>query len=168
MYDTGNTMIPAVRLMGPNDSCFVSKTFAVIRQTQNSVPKSINSTLTRFFSCSILFLVLLKRVRPSLGFRKYPCGFAAAKVRISEQKNERKRYFLCFSQELPFSGTTRTSAWNEVYQCLVRSVSNTGIRNAKHWYSECQTAILGITRNHTPLDIARRSGSRYSRMYGKG
>ena len=43
----------------------VSNTFAVIRQTQNSVPKSINSTLTFFLlSCSIVILVLLKGVHP--------------------------------------------------------------------------------------------------------
>ena len=46
---------PLQKIEFPNESCFVSSTFAVIRQTQNRVPKSINSTLTRFFS-SILFL----------------------------------------------------------------------------------------------------------------
>ena len=66
-------MIPAVRLTGPNESCFVSSTFAVIRQTQNSVPKSINNTLTfLLFSCSIIILVLLKGVRPRLGFASTP------------------------------------------------------------------------------------------------
>ena len=43
-------------LNSPIDNCFVSSTFAVIRQTQNNVLKSINSTLTCFlFVCIFLF-----------------------------------------------------------------------------------------------------------------
>ena len=42
-------------LMGPNESCFVSSTFAAMRQTQKSMLKSMNSTLTcLFFVCMIL------------------------------------------------------------------------------------------------------------------
>lgn len=37
MYDTGKTINPPVRLKGPTDICFVSNTFAEIRQTQNSM-----------------------------------------------------------------------------------------------------------------------------------
>ena len=46
MYEIGNTSNPPVMFIGPIEICFVSNTFAVIRQTQNSMLKNINSTLT--------------------------------------------------------------------------------------------------------------------------
>ena len=62
MYDTGKTSSPPVMLTAPNEICFVSSTFAVIRQTQNSVLKSMNSTLTCCFFVSIsLFLKRLDK-----------------------------------------------------------------------------------------------------------
>ena len=48
MYEMGNTRMPAVMLNGPNMICFVAKRFADMRQTQNSIPKSIKDTLTIF------------------------------------------------------------------------------------------------------------------------
>ncbi len=42
-----------MRLIPPTEICFVSKTFAVIRQTQKSILKSINSTLTELFALFI-------------------------------------------------------------------------------------------------------------------
>ena len=53
MYDTGNTSKPPVIVTGPKAICFVSSTFAVIRQTQNSMPNSMNSTLT----CSLFLFI---------------------------------------------------------------------------------------------------------------
>ena len=49
---------------GPKDICFVSSTFAVIRQTQKSVLKSMNSTLTVFLFMSI-FLFFKRFVKHS-------------------------------------------------------------------------------------------------------
>ena len=46
MYEMGKTMRPPVSEMGPAAICFVSSTFAVIRQTQKRMLKSMNSTLT--------------------------------------------------------------------------------------------------------------------------
>ena len=56
IYDTGNTIKPPVKLIEPNAICFVSNTFAAIKQTQKSMLKSMNSTLTLL---SLLFIILV-------------------------------------------------------------------------------------------------------------
>ena len=67
----GNTKMPAVMLNGPNMICFVAKRFADMRQTQNSIPKSIKDTLTVFpFICFLFFKRLPSTHRtPSSGMR---------------------------------------------------------------------------------------------------
>ena len=47
---------PPVKLIEPNAICFVSNTFAAIKQTQKSMLKSMNSTLTLL---SLLFIILV-------------------------------------------------------------------------------------------------------------
>ena len=51
----GKTRSPPVTLIGPIAICFVPNTFAAIKQTQKSILKNINSTLTELL---FVFIVL--------------------------------------------------------------------------------------------------------------
>ena len=62
MYDTGKMMKPPVSDIPNTLICFVSSTFAAIRQTQKSMLKSMNSTLTSFLG---LFISLFFKRLPS-------------------------------------------------------------------------------------------------------
>ena len=74
MYETGNTISPAVRSSEPTHTCLVSNKLAAIKQTQNSTDKHIKGMLTigltRAFPTVERFIIILFFTR----FTKHSAG----------------------------------------------------------------------------------------------
>lgn len=88
-------------LNSPIDNCFVSSTFAVIRHTQKSTLKSMNSTLTLFsFLFIILVLFSLRQPYGCHGVREVYQALADSVPAFSSQKAAAKLLIFSFPSKL--------------------------------------------------------------------
>ena len=81
MYETGKTISPAVTAIGPNCTTLVSNRFAATRHTQNTMPKTIKGTDTRFsFFIAPVFYVVVLEYTEDVSAKKHPHLFIGRKV----------------------------------------------------------------------------------------